>query len=864
MVVEAQRPPFERLARAAERLASGVPLAEALEVLAEGAAEASGAELAVVRVLDEREGALVARAVAPAGSPRAAELSGSRLDPDGDAPAGHVLAPARADGRVLGAVELVGAGGETARALAEVAAGQLALVLRLVPGTGESRLAALRIAGESLAAGAELPRLARHAVRQAAEATGARRAVLWESRGDGLRPAAWEGRWDGPALDRARSLALEARSAWEPFLVERDAAGGGWVVSVRLGEPVLGVLQLLCGSEPRPAELDALGEYGARLAHALRLGAHARELGLELGRTQALLSVVGEAIAHLSLAHTLETAVDRIADLLAIERVGVYLWDGRRLETAAGRNLGPGHEELAFALLRLAIGPLRARETIEVRTASRDRAAGSAVRALGRAGVRAALGVPLRVHDEMTGLLVVYPGPRRATEAERALLGALAAQLAVAVQNARLHEEAKELGEALGTVLEAERRAARRLRALYEISSTFTQGLSLDRTLDAVAATIAEALGVDAAVIRLPDERGELLVPAAVHVADGRLAAAVRAILERPQAPVHLTRPLVLDPATARRLGGAQELLLPFLAKGSTAAVIPIATQTELLAQLTILSLDPAEPISEETLGTASTIASQAALALDNARLSQQQRAFAETIQRALLPGDRPEVPGLDVGAVYESAARLDVGGDVYDFVTLDGGRVAVVLGDVTGHGVDATADMAMAKFVFRSLVREHPEPADFLVHANAVIAGELGSGTFVTMLYLVLGADGRLACASAGHPAPRVVHGDGAVEPLGCRGLALGVDGTQAYEQVELRLPAGAAVVLYTDGVVEARSGGELYGVERLDACLADRAALPAQALAAAVLADCRAFAGGELRDDCAVVVGRLLPGGA
>src|SRR5581483_93859 len=337
-----------------------------------------------------------------------------------------------------------------------------------------------------------------------------------------------------------------------------------------------------------------------------------------------------------------------------------------------------------------------------------------------------------------------------------------------------------------------------------------------------------------------------------------------RAILERPQAPVHLTRPLVLDPATARRLGGAQELLLPFLAKGSTAAVIPIATQTELLAQLTILSLDPAEPISEETLGTASTIASQAALALDNARLSQQQRAFAETIQRALLPGDRPEVPGLDVGAVYESAARLDVGGDVYDFVTLDGGRVAVVLGDVTGHGVDATADMAMAKFVFRSLVREHPEPADFLVHANAVIAGELGSGTFVTMLYLVLGADGRLACASAGHPAPRVVHGDGAVEPLGCRGLALGVDGTQAYEQVELRLPAGAAVVLYTDGVVEARSGGELYGVERLDACLADRAALPAQALAAAVLADCRAFAGGELRDDCAVVVGRLLPGGA
>src|SRR5204863_95322 len=84
----------------------------------------------------------------------------------------------------------------------------------------------------------------------------------------------------------------------------------------------------------------------------------------------------------------------------------------------------------------------------------------------------------------------------------------------------------------------------------------------------------------------------------------------------------------------------------------------------------------------------------------------------------------RPELPGFDVGAVYESAARLDVGGDVYDFLELGDERIAIVLGDVTGHGVDATADMAMAKFVFRSLAREHPEPADFLAHANEVFAG--------------------------------------------------------------------------------------------------------------------------------------------
>ena len=80
-------------------------------------------------------------------------------------------------------------------------------------------------------------------------------------------------------------------------------------------------------------------------------------------------------------------------------------------------------------------------------------------------------------------------------------------------------------------------------------------------------------------------------------------------------------------------------------------------------------------------------------------------------MQRSLLPRAAPELPGLELGDVYESSARVEVGGDVYDYLTLGDGRLAVVLGDVMGHGVDATADMAMAKFVFRSLARDHLEP---------------------------------------------------------------------------------------------------------------------------------------------------------
>jgi len=205
---------------------------------------------------------------------------------------------------------------------------------------------------------------------------------------------------------------------------------------------------------------------------------------------------------------------------------------------------------------------------------------------------------------------------------------------------------------------------------------------------------------------------------------------------------------------------------------------------------------------------------------------------------------------------VYESAAQVDVGGDVFDFMELPDGRLAVVLGDVTGHGIDATADMAMAKFVFRSLAREHSEPSDFLAHANEVVVGEIAVGKFITMAYITIEPAGEVLCASAGHPEPRLVHPDGTVTALECRGLALGIDSAQTYEQVRAALPPGGAVVLYTDGVIESRRGRELFGLERMDEVLAAHASQPAQVLADELLKACRTYAGGDLPDDCAIVV--------
>jgi serine phosphatase RsbU (regulator of sigma subunit) len=840
------------LVRAVSAAAAAGTRTEALSEIAAVARALTDADVALVRIPLEDSAELEVAAVAGPAT-LAAELAGTRvsveelpgrsLDDLARAPASTRRAAALAGaaelflvlaGEAGVALELLRVGdpfSSDERWVAELCATQALLVLRAFgAGNPAESLArpALELAGEALAAALDEGDQAGEIVRLSAAVSGATAAILWEQRG-------------------AELVAVAAHGAPLPDApVATDALPG---TTLPLGHPVAGVLQLLHpdGREPTADEIAGLGTFGVRAAAALRSGEQARELAVELRRTRALLEVIVQATAELSVAHTLETAVERVSEILGVDRVAVHLRsaDGT-LEEAAGRGAPTPHAPPAERLLDLALGPARLSPVVEV------------------AG---ALAVPLVARGDVVGLLAAYPEERRSSgEHETALLAALAGQLAVAVRNAQLHEETTRLGDEREAALAAERAAARRLRALYEISRSFAQSLSLDETLGALARTVVDVLDVDAAVVRLPDERGEQLVPHAIHVRDDTLAEAFRGLVAH-AVPFghHEVQRLFRDGHGFRLRPNAKELylpgLVPFLEKGWTAAVLPIALPNEVLASLGIYSFRPGSPLTDEVVEAAEAIGAQVALAIDNARLYQQQKQFADTMQRSLLPRARPVVEGLEVGEVYEQSSRVEVGGDLYDFLALDDGRLAVVLGDVTGHGVDATADMAMAKFVFRSLVREHAEPADFLAAANDVICSEIAGGKFISMSYVVVdGVAGTVAAASAGHPPPRVLLADGTVARLAAHGLVLGIEAGQEYSEVRAELPRGAALVLYTDGVIEARRDGELYGDERLDALLTARHDVPARALAAAVAEDAREFAGGDLSDDVAVVAIRRL----
>ena len=870
------------LARALTAAGARPTRAGALEDVAHAARAITRADVAVIRV--QTAGDRLEAVAVSAPPALAAELEGTRMPLDelprapvddlGSAPGCVRRTAERAAARAVlvlplgdAALELYRATepfDETERRLGELAGAQMRLVLRAFPsssGAVTSAFAqpALELAGEALAAALDTTHTAAEIARVAATIVGAPVGVLWELPPDGeLLLAGSYGLDPDAEVDPIRLLADAVLADAGPVrpVGTPDLPGGcGISVGLPLGQPPVGLLQLLFGpdDEPSAEQLGRLTTFGVRAAHALRTNSRTQSLAFELERTRALLAVVGQATAELSLAHTLDTAVDVVAELLGPPAVALYLrGEDDELTAAAERGLAGPHARVAERLLELALGPARARAIVEIADVAHDPRLHDVRDAAREAGIEYALAVPLLVRESVVGLLAVY-----APVEDASLLAALAGQLAVAVQNAQLHEEATRLSRQRQASLERELTTERRQRALFEISRSFAVSLTLERTLEALAQTVVETLEVDAALIAMPDGRRELLLPRALHVADPQLLEPTRVILFRPQPFGSAEVQRLFREARPYRIERGHDLLEPFLAKGWTGAVIPIGSGADVMAALTILSFRPGKPIDDEKLNAAVRFATQAALAVDNARLYQQQKEFADTMQNSLLPSGHPDVAGLEVGEVYAPSSRVDVGGDVYDFVELPDGRLAVVLGDVTGHGVEATADMAMAKFVFRSLSREHPEPGDFLARANDVVVDEIAPGKFITMTYVAVdGRTGDVACANAGHPAPRVVLPDGTVHGLDAHGLILGIDSGQVYDEVREQLPDGALLVLYTDGVIESRRDGELYGTERLDVLLAEHRDLSALELAERVARDARRWAGGELTDDLAVVV--------
>jgi serine phosphatase RsbU (regulator of sigma subunit) len=265
--------------------------------------------------------------------------------------------------------------------------------------------------------------------------------------------------------------------------------------------------------------------------------------------------------------------------------------------------------------------------------------------------------------------------------------------------------------------------------------------------------------------------------------------------------------------------------------------VVPMHAGGKTIGALTFVTGESGRTFDARDLTVAEELAGRAATAIENARLYDERSHIAHTLQRSLLPPVLPEIPGVELAARFRAAGESHaVGGDFYDVFNTGGGGWGVVVGDVCGKGPEAAALTGLARHTLRAAAMQEEEPSKILGLLSDAIRRERRDSQFCTAAYgrLELGSVGAvLTVASGGHPLPLLVTEDGRVETVGVPGTLLGSVVDPKLDDRRLELEPGAAVVFYTDGVIEAGKPRGAFGLGGLKGLLGSCAGLGAQQIA-------------------------------
>ncbi|MCM2258165.1 MAG: GAF domain-containing protein [Vicinamibacteria bacterium] len=562
------------------------------------------------------------------------------------------------------------------------------------------------------------------------------------------------------------------------------------------------------------------------------------EIAAEINRVldpQALLPTIAQHVRRL---------VDyKILDIFLPEPDGSLrpaFVDGYAPEAARAFRLRPGQGIVGAAAQR--------RETVFVADVTHDPRYVSLF-----PGVKAELAIPLISGDRLIGVLNVE-GPDAAafTEQARTLLQVLATHLAIAIENATLHGETRWYAGLLAT--------------LYEIGKETASILDLDALLTRVAEVVKRVIDYEMFGILLLDERAQELVmykqvrfgefKEKTRIAIGRGLCGTAAATKQPVLVGDVTK----DPR-----------YVSIVPETRSELVIPLIHKDKVIGVFDLESTVP-HRFTEEHVKVLTPLASQAAIAIENARLYealrqkearlQRELAVAQAVQHGLFPEECPSGPGWEASAHFLPAREL--GGDLYDFYELENGRLGLSIGDVAGKGVAAALYGAFASGTVRARAFEKREPADLLQRVNRALWNRGIEGFYCTLTYAVFDFPlARLRISGSGMPHPLHYRAaTAACERIEIAGLPLGTFEEASYEELGVELATGDVFVFFSDGVQEATRGdNEEYETLRLVRVVEAHAGARAPEIGAAILEDLEAFTGGApQRDDITLVVVKIV----
>jgi serine phosphatase RsbU (regulator of sigma subunit)/pSer/pThr/pTyr-binding forkhead associated (FHA) protein len=392
------------------------------------------------------------------------------------------------------------------------------------------------------------------------------------------------------------------------------------------------------------------------------------------------------------------------------------------------------------------------------------------------------------------------------------------------------------------------------IRAGQELAGRGTLADLFPRILDLAI----EGVGAQRGVVMILE--GECLEVKANKGEGFRISSAVRDRVIKERASV-LVRDAQLDEAFRERMSIVEQ-------KVRTMMAVPLQTEQRIIGLIYVDSPNMFRAFTKDDLSLLTVMANVAAIRIEHARLSEVEAIErrmardleqAAEIQSSFLPSSAPVVAGAEL-AGYNAACRT-VGGDYYDFFTYPNGRVAMVLGDVSGKGMPASLMMAGLQERVQVLADEPQNLAAVMNRLNKITCKKCPSNRFITFFFCVLDpGTGELAYCNAGHNPPVIVRANGAVEYVDGGGTVLGILSIANYSEYRAKLEPGDALAIYSDGVTEATNAkDEEFGDERFAEVLAANRQKSAAEIVAAVTQALTEFAAGSPpADDITLVVAR------
>ncbi|MBW3623669.1 MAG: SpoIIE family protein phosphatase [Armatimonadetes bacterium] len=466
--------------------------------------------------------------------------------------------------------------------------------------------------------------------------------------------------------------------------------------------------------------------------------------------------------------------------------------------------------------------------------------------------VRAHAVLPLAAKGRIVGVLTVdnwKDGPP-ITEEELVDLLPFTYQAAIAIDNARLYKKAQDVSRR-----ESERAAD--MQMLFQVAQALSYELNLERVMDTVENWVCAAMGTSHFTLFLYNKNFQ----------EFEVRAGAGVDLEQANRAFFDSEDSIGNQVIAEGLRVFDDLhadpdsLLGQLAREAdvrSMICVPLRVGEEAIGMIAVYSVRAGAFTSRDDQQLLSTLSSMAASAIRNALRYDKERRIAETMQRELLSPPPEKIGPYGIEHLYQSALdEARVGGDFYDVIELPDGRAAILLADVSGKGLKAAVYTAMGKYMFRGLLMDEPSPGMLLSKLNAALYRYTEPGMFITLFYGLLDPKtGILSYANAGHESPLHYMAEHEFSiALDTTGVVLGVDPDATYVERQIRLSPGDLLLLYTDGLTDARSGDEMLGIDGLQRVLKQMIEENPPKKLNRIYEMARDYASGYLHDDIALI---------